>query len=118
MPRAAQACPSCGHGLQIERLSCASCGTVVEGTFRWPRLARLSRDDQELVELLILSSGSLKAVAKKLGISYPTMRKRLDALITRLEAEVEADEEFRRELLREVASGERTAAEAAERLEE
>jgi hypothetical protein len=89
---------------------------VVEGAFRWPRLARLSREDQHLVELLILSSGSLKAVAKALGISYPTVRRRLDALIARLEAEVEADEEFRRDLLEEVERGARSAVDVAERL--
>lgn len=116
--RAAQLCPSCGDDLTIERLSCASCGTVVEGSFRWPRLARLSRDDQRLAELMILSSGSLKAVARALDVSYPTVRKRLDELIGRLEAEVEADARYRRELLEEVERGTRSAAEVARRLEE
>jgi len=114
--RPAQNCPSCGNALQIERLRCMACHTVVEGRFRWPRLARLAPEDQQLVELLILSSGSLKAVAKRLGISYPTMRKRLDALIRALEREVKADERFRRQLVKEVAAGQRSVREAVKQL--
>lgn len=115
--RPVQVCPSCGDDLEIQRLSCVTCGTVVEGGFRWPRLARLSREDQQLVELMILASGSLKAVAKQLGISYPTMRKRLDALIAHLEAEVKADEEYRQALLREVEAGTQTPADATARID-
>jgi len=115
--RAARACPACGGGLNIQRLGCGDCGTTVEGRFPWPRLARLSHEDQHLIELLILSSGSLKAVASTLGISYPTIRKQVNALIGRLEAEVEADDAYRLELLREVEEGRRSAAEVTERLE-
>jgi hypothetical protein len=79
-------------------------------------LACLSSEDQQLVELLILSSGSLKAVAKKLGISYPTMRKRLDELIKSLEVQVREDEQHRRQLLKEVEAGKRSAAEAIKQL--
>ena len=114
----AQTCPSCGQRLAIERLRCETCQTIVEGRFGWPRLARLTPDDQQVVELLILSSGSLKAVAKKLGISYPTMRKRLNELIKALQHHVEADERVRRQLLKDVASGRRSAHEAARRIRE
>ena len=112
----AQTCPSCATQLYIERLRCSACNTVVEGNFWWPRLSRLSPEDQQLVELLILSSGSLKAAAKKLGISYPTMRKRLDELIRGLEAEVRKDEKLRREVLKEVAAGKRSVDDAVKRL--
>lgn len=115
--KAAQTCPACGHALQIERLGCGSCGTRVEGTFQLPRLARLSPDSQRLVELLVLSSGSLKAVAKKVGVSYPTIRKRVDALIAELGAHVEADKWFRKELLKRVERGEQSAGDAAEEIE-
>lgn len=102
--------------MQIERLRCHACQATVEGQFGWPRLARLTADDQRLVELLILASGSLKEVAKKLGISYPTIRKRLDQLIHTLQAEVKRDEERRRQLLREVEAGRRSASDAAQKL--
>lgn len=113
----AQICPSCGQRLQIERLQCAACHTVVEGSFGWPRLSRLSPEDQQLVELLILASGSLKAVAKRLGISYPTMRKRLDDLIKALEREVKQDAHLREQWLKDVEAGKRSAGDAAKHME-
>jgi hypothetical protein len=70
-----------------------------------------------LVELLVLSSGSLKAVAKQVGVSYPTIRKRVDALIGELRGHVEADRWFRQELLKRVERGERSASDAAEEIE-
>lgn len=109
-------CPACGDGLRVERLACGSCGTRVEGAFRPPRLARLSRSSRELVELLVLSSGSLKGVARSLGVSYPTVRKRVDGLIDELEREIEADERYRREALRRVADDEESPVEAARRI--
>jgi hypothetical protein len=113
----AQICPSCGNALQIERLRCQGCATLVEGKFGWPRLARLSPEDQQLVELMILSSGSLKDVAKKLGISYPTVRKRLDELIGSLEVQVKKDEQLRRQLLKDVAAGKRSAEDVARQIQ-
>lgn len=109
-------CLSCGQALQIARLQCPDCQTVVEGAFRWPRLARLTREEQQLVELMILSSGSLKDVAKKLGISYPTIRKRLNDLIERLDQEVKEDAKFLQKMLREVERGKRTPGAAARRI--
>lgn len=107
----AQRCPSCNATMQLERLRCPSCHTMVEGNFRWPRLCRLSGSDQQLIEMLVLASGSLKAVAKKLGVSYPTIRKRLDELIRRIEDEVKTDTAYRAQLLRDVKAGKRTAEE-------
>ncbi len=49
-------------------------------------LAGLSSEDQEFVVHLVLASGSLKGLASQYGVSYPTIRARLDRLIERLEA--------------------------------
>jgi len=95
----------------IERLKC-SCGTVVEGRFSWSRLANLSVEDQQLVELIVLASGSLKDAATRLGISYPTMRKRINALIKNLTAEIEADQIARKQVLKDVVEGKRPVSEA------
>lgn len=109
-------CPACGDTLQVERLRCEACATRVEGAYRLPRLARMSPSSRELVELLVLSSGSLKALAERLGVSYPTIRKRLDGVIEELEGEIQADERYRRETLRRVADDEESAEEAARRI--
>jgi hypothetical protein len=49
-----------------------------------PVLAQLSKEDQEFALQFILFSGSLKDMANKMGVSYPTVRNRLDDLIEKL----------------------------------
>ena len=78
-------CPSCGRVLEVQRLTCPSCTTAVEGSFRLPVLARLSGEEQQLVLHFIACGGSLKDVAAQYGVSYPTVRNRLDSLIVRLQ---------------------------------
>jgi len=77
-------CPSCSHALAIKRLSCPQCGTEVEGFYDLPVLASLSRDDQDFIVRFVSASGSLKEMTKILGVSYPTVRNRLDDIIARL----------------------------------
>lgn len=52
-------------------------------------LARLPREDLDLIVGFVLESGSLKGLAKRHGVSYPTIRHRLNSLIARLEAAVD-----------------------------
>lgn len=79
-------CPSCGHPLRVKRFECSSCNTAVDGDFSLPILGRLSEDEQVFVQQVIKCSGSLKELAQVYGVSYPTVRNRLDALISRVEA--------------------------------
>ncbi len=79
-------CPSCGQLLRVERLGCQECRTVVGGDFGLPVLARLDPEEMEFVVNLVKSSGSLKDLARVYGVSYPTVRNRLDALIERVKA--------------------------------
>jgi len=114
--RLPQACPSCGGSLNIERLYCEACRTVVEGRFDLPRLARLSAEDQRFLELFALSGGSLKRISQRLALSYPTVRKRLDELIAKLEAEIAEDDKYRMYILTQVGAGKLSAQEAANEL--
>jgi hypothetical protein len=77
-------CPSCRHGLTVVKLKCGECGASVEGEFALPVLARLDVDEQLLAVNFLNCSGSLKELARQYGVSYPTVRNRLDALIDRL----------------------------------
>lgn len=83
-----------------------------------PRLGRLSPEEQHLVEEIVLASCNLKDVAATLGVSYPTLRKRLDALIGSLKALCDADEATAQNLLGQVEAGTLTAEEAARRIRE
>ena len=79
-------CPSCHSVLKVARLACDHCGTAVEGDFPLPLLSCLDVEDQAFVVSFIRSSGSLKEMAQKYGVSYPTVRNKLDALIEKLRA--------------------------------
>ena len=84
-------CPSCQSQLTVARLVCPECGTDVEGSFRLPLLAGLPPDDQRFILDFVKSSGSLKEMARLLGVSYPTVRNRLDEIIARVRAAEEEE---------------------------
>ncbi len=77
-------CPSCEGHLNVKRLSCPDCGTEVEGQFDMPALLQLSREDQDFILKFVLTSGSLKEMAKWMERSYPLVRNRLDEIIEKL----------------------------------
>ena len=110
-----QQCPNCETILQSTRLHCNACSLAFEGTFQTARLARLEPEQQQLVEEIVLAGGNLKAVASALDVSYPTLRKRLDNLMSALQALREADEAQTTELLDAVEAGDMPA-ETATRL--
>ncbi len=76
----ASTCPACHNKLKIVRLQCDDCGTVIEGGFNTPPLAQLNSEQQRFVQIFIKARGSIKEVEKELGISYPTVCKKLDEL--------------------------------------
>jgi len=82
-------CPSCDHSLEVKRLSCARCGTEVEGVYPLPVLAALSAEDQAFICDFVKASGSLKEMAVLMKVSYPTVRNRLDEVITKLQSQPE-----------------------------
>jgi hypothetical protein len=95
-------CPVCEGELRITRLHCRSCGTALEGEFGVGRFGRLSREQLSLLESFLRSRGNLKEMERELGISYPTVRGRVDALVRALgladgdeadELEIEEDDE-------------------------
>jgi hypothetical protein len=77
-------CPVCEGELLITRLHCRSCGTALEGEFGVGRFGRLSREQLSLLESFLRSRGNLKEMERELGISYPTVRGRVDSLVRAL----------------------------------
>ncbi len=65
-------------------MACPSCEVSVEADFPAPRLARLPVEHQRFIEMFVLASGNLKAIAEQAGVSYPTVRSRLDKIIESL----------------------------------
>lgn len=78
-------CPSCFSGLNVKSLKCENCGTEVSGTYDLPPLAKLEPDDQRFIIEFVRCSGSLKDMARSMGLSYPTVRNRLDDIIERID---------------------------------
>ena len=85
MPRdVISTCPVCEGELLITRLHCRSCGTALEGEFGVGRFGRLTREQLALLESFLRARGNLKEMERELGISYPTVRGRVDALVRAL----------------------------------
>ena len=74
-------CPVCEQELSVTRLHCRSCGTTLDGDFRVGRFGRLTREQMELLEGFLRSRGNLREMERETGLSYPTLRGRVDALI-------------------------------------
>jgi hypothetical protein len=71
-------CPFCGDQLAISRLSCHGCNTQIDSKLEIPLFFRLPPDLQEFVLVFLRCQGKIRDVEKELGISYPTVCKRLD----------------------------------------
>ena len=74
-------CPVCEGNLKAVKLKCDTCGTVIENTFDFPKLLKLSREQLEFVTVFLKSRGNIKDVERELGISYPTVRAKLDQIV-------------------------------------
>ncbi|MDP4162108.1 MAG: DUF2089 domain-containing protein [Bacillota bacterium] len=77
-------CPVCSKALKITRLHCNHCLTTIENEFELTKLASLSQEQLQFIETFIVCRGNIKEVEKELGISYPTVRGKLNDIITSL----------------------------------
>ncbi|HXG26649.1 MAG TPA: DUF2089 domain-containing protein [Candidatus Binatia bacterium] len=77
-------CPVCSSELAVTRLHCRACGTTLEGEFSVGRFGRLSKEQLALLESFLRSRGNLRDMERELGISYPTVRSRVEALVRAL----------------------------------
>ncbi|HVB53050.1 MAG TPA: DUF2089 domain-containing protein [Candidatus Acidoferrales bacterium] len=104
---APRSCPVCGEQLHLTRLSCQGCGTELSGNFESCEFCALSPSDLELLKLFLGSRGNLKAMERQLGVSYPTVRARVDSVLVRLGVEArEPLPESRLGVLQALARGE------------
>ncbi len=123
MAQAPGHCPTCNEQLGIRELGCAQCGTTVRGNWESNPFQRLNTDQQAFLILFVRSRGNLSEVERALGVSYPTVRAKLEELINALadasagdETSTSAPTVSRREILDRVARGEIPATDAVELL--
>ncbi|MGI5228859.1 DUF2089 domain-containing protein [Actinoallomurus sp. CA-142502] len=74
-----------GRPFVVERVRLADSGVVVEGRFEPPQLAQLSVDDQVFVAAFLRSHGSIKEMGRIFGVSYPTIKSRLNRIAEHLD---------------------------------
>lgn len=115
-------CPVCSRELEVARLQCPHCGTGIDGRFKICRFCQLTREQEEFVGIFLKSRGNIREVEREMGISYPTVRSRLDDVIRALGYKVEPDEaeiakgQRRKEILEALSAGEITSDEAIKML--
>jgi hypothetical protein len=109
-----------GSRVVVERVRLPDTGIVVEGSFELPPLAQLSVDDQVFVAAFVKSHGSIKEMERLFGVSYPTIKSRLNRLSAALDVELSVEAapaaSNKSEILDRLERGEISAEQAAEAL--
>ena len=111
-------CPVCHKPLHITKLHCPACGTSIEGDFQAERLLALTPEQRSFVLSFLRNRGNIREMEKELGISYPTVRARLDQILAALglEANPGKEQPARKEVLEMLAQGEITQEQALDML--
>jgi hypothetical protein len=84
MRKILEACPSCGGALEIGEVHCTVCNTQVHARYRPCDFCALTEEQSTFLRLFVTSRGNLSEIEKRLGVSYPTVRAKLDEVIERL----------------------------------
>jgi len=106
-----------GGSLVIERVRIPEKGIAVEGQFTLPELARLTLEDQVFIVAFLRAHGSIKEMEQTFGVSYPTIKARLNRISGQLNF-IETDPSpSRAEILERLKAGEINAEEAIRNLE-
>ena len=106
-----------GRDFVVERVRLAGTEIAIEGAFDLPQLARLPAEDQVFVAAFLRSHGSIKEMEQVFGVSYPTIKARLNRIAGALEFVDIDPQPARGEVLQRLSAGEITAEQAIAELE-
>ena len=109
-------CPDCGGTMQLSRATCLACNVHIDGEFEVSPLARLPEGDQVFVMAFMRHHGSIRKMEEILGISYPTVKNRLRAIVGKLDSTFSVPSP-NSVILDQLSRGEITVDEAIERME-
>ena len=111
-------CPFCASAMSVTQMTCDHCRAAITAIFPMSRLGSLPVEHQRFIEMFILSGGNLKELAEQVGVSYPTVRSRLDKVIEALRGEIAKTRQVKGNLLDAVGSSRAGAEEAARLIKE
>lgn len=77
-------CPFCGENMKITKLYCSSCNTSIEGEFELCDFCKLSKEQKKFIKIFLKNKGSIKEMERELSISYPTVKNRLESIVSAL----------------------------------
>jgi hypothetical protein len=103
-------CPYCGGAMAVTRMTCGHCRVAIEAAFPMSRLGTLPVEHQRFIEMFLLAGGNLKEIAEQVGVSYPTIRSRLDKVIDALRGEIAKTQRVRGNVLDAFKPAGKTAA--------
>ena len=106
-----------GHPVVIERVRIADRDIAIEGSFELPQLARLDMEDQIFVTAFVRSHGSIKEMERIFGVSYPTIKSRLNRIAGSLEFVETNPMPSKAEILERLQQGQITAEDAIREME-
>jgi hypothetical protein len=109
-------CANCDRPMAVTRMQCPACDLRLEADFEIPALARLSLEDQVFVVAFVRHHGSIKKMERLFGISYPTVKNRLNAIARQLDRSFEVPS-TNSEVLDRLARGEITVDQALQELD-
>jgi hypothetical protein len=109
-------CPVCKGPVEIREFFCPRCEVTIRGRFPFSAFSQLNNEQMEFVKLFLRTRGNIKEVEKELGISYPTVRGKLNDILKSLGMKPDNKSIKREEILDALAKGEITAEAAVEQL--
>ena len=109
-------CPVCKGRLRPTQLSCEDCSATIQGELPVSRLSILSEEQQHFIESFLVARGSIKEAEKLLGISYPTVKRRLDEIVHALGHPTSEAQQTQIDILDAIETGDLSPSEAVNRL--
>ncbi|UTC76895.1 DUF2089 domain-containing protein [Treponema sp. OMZ 799] len=73
-------CPVCGEAFTVSELHCTKCNSSLKGEFELCEFCRLTKEQKYFVKMFLKNRGSIRDMEKELGISYPTVRNKIEEI--------------------------------------
>ncbi len=77
-------CPICGNKLKVSKLKCDNCKSEISGEFTLSVFDTLTEAEENFILVFLKEAGNIKQIEKDLNISYPTVKKMLEGILTKL----------------------------------